>query len=324
MAKFPVNPFTTAHEIVGLHFNTNNRGLVVNDIRCLFPKDLTGWLNWIKNGKALYLNKEKVQNLIAQQRTNLADVNNLDLNSINNIIQNFENPSVSEKNPEHYSGKIKFSKPGDMAQHFADILSQSDDLNISQMVLTEKATNQMEALKSLERLSGRDITNRETGIKAQINSTQRNKLVSGATLAKSQNNGFSFEDHFAAVANIDKLFENGTMVDDRPDKSGDPNVVSIKRFVAPVLLGDDFAEAYITVKETTGSKIYSMELDELKKPSDLKGGTLKERYHIPEGYNKLLQKIEKARATLKNPENSVLRRFVTELRRKNRKIEIRN
>ena len=35
---------------------------------------------------------------------------------------------------------------------------------------------------------------------------------------------------------------------------------------------------------------------QLKKPSDLKGGILKERYHIPEGYDKLLQKIENARA----------------------------
>ena len=68
---------------------------------------------WIQNGEALYLNKEKVQNLIAQQRTNLADVSYLDLNSINNIIQNFENPSVSEKNPEKTSGELKLSTPGD-------------------------------------------------------------------------------------------------------------------------------------------------------------------------------------------------------------------
>ena len=81
-----------------------------------------------------------------------------------------------------------------------------------------------------------------------------------------------------------------------------PNVISIKRFVAPVLLGKDFAEAYITVKETVGNKIYSLELDELKKPSDLKGGTLKERYHIPEGYNKLLQKIKKASELLRKSE----------------------
>ena len=37
-----------------------------------------------------------------------------------------------------------------------------------------------------------------------------------------------------------------------------------------------------------------------KKPSNTTGGTLKERYHIKEGYNKLLQKIEKARELLKN------------------------
>ncbi|MBR2345140.1 MAG: hypothetical protein IKA71_05080 [Lentisphaeria bacterium] len=71
-----------------------------------------------------------------------------------------------------------------------------------------------------------------------------------------------------------------------------------------MLFDKDFAEAYITLKETAGDKIYSMELDELKRPSDIQGGTLKERYHIPEGCNKLLQKIEKARALLKNPENS--------------------
>lgn len=64
---------------------------------------------WIKNGEALYLNKEKVQNLITQQRTNLAEVSNLDLNSVNNIIQNFENPSLSEKNPEKTFGDSKIN-----------------------------------------------------------------------------------------------------------------------------------------------------------------------------------------------------------------------
>ena len=49
------------------------------------------WLKWIQDGKSLYLNKEKVQNLIAQQRINLADVSYLDLNSIDNIIKDFQN-----------------------------------------------------------------------------------------------------------------------------------------------------------------------------------------------------------------------------------------
>ena len=55
------------------------------------------------DGKSLYLNKEKVQNLIAQQRINLADVSHLDLNSINSIIQNFENSSHKEEKNANFS-----------------------------------------------------------------------------------------------------------------------------------------------------------------------------------------------------------------------------
>lgn len=44
--------------LVGLHINQNRRGIEVNDIRGLFPKDTHQWLNWIQQGKALYLNKK--------------------------------------------------------------------------------------------------------------------------------------------------------------------------------------------------------------------------------------------------------------------------
>ena len=103
--------------LVGLSFNFEHDGLIVNSIRGLFAKETAFWLRWIEQGKTLYINKEKVQNLIAQQRTNLADVNNLDLNSINNIIQNFENPSISEKNPENSSGGVKLSMSGDLGDN---------------------------------------------------------------------------------------------------------------------------------------------------------------------------------------------------------------
>lgn len=93
--------------LVGLSLNYNRTGIDVNSIRGLFPKETFKWLYWIQEGKALYLNKEKVQNLIAQQRTNLADVSNLDLNSINNIIENFKNPSLeTEKNQENIRKSI--------------------------------------------------------------------------------------------------------------------------------------------------------------------------------------------------------------------------
>ena len=112
-----------------MSFNFKHDGLVVNSIRGLFAKETAFWLRWIEQGKTLYINKEKVQNLIAQQQTNFAEVNNLDLNSIDNIIQNFENPSVSSKNPEKSSGGVQFSKAGDLQteQSAADVLSRSED-----------------------------------------------------------------------------------------------------------------------------------------------------------------------------------------------------
>ncbi len=92
--------------IIGLSIRPTVGGQVldINSIRNVFPKDNAEWLNWITQGKALYIDKERVQDLINQQRTNLADVAYLDLNSIANIIQNFENPIISrEENNESMS-----------------------------------------------------------------------------------------------------------------------------------------------------------------------------------------------------------------------------
>ena len=213
---------------------------------------------------------------------------------------------------------IRYSMPGDEeaengavrsgTEKYTDrderFILNSEDPELSNMIPIRRAKNQEEAINALKTLPKEGVKNRETGIVAQINRTQRDKLVSGAALSKSQANGFAFVDHFLAVANIDRMFANASMVDDRKDNGGDKNVLSIKRFVAPCLINGNFAEAYITVKETVGSKLYSLELDEIKRPSDLKGSTLKERYYIPEGYHNLLQKIEKARAFLKKADIS--------------------
>ena len=80
--------------VVGIHFNQERRGIIVNDIRGLYPKDNAEWLNWISQGKALYLDKEKIQALINQQRKNLAEVDYLDLNSVAKIVKKFENPQI--------------------------------------------------------------------------------------------------------------------------------------------------------------------------------------------------------------------------------------
>ena len=82
--------------VVGLSIRptVNGRVLEINSIRNVFPKNNAEWLNWISQGKSIYLDKEKIQALIAQQRTILADVDYLDLDSVAKIVENFENPSV--------------------------------------------------------------------------------------------------------------------------------------------------------------------------------------------------------------------------------------
>ncbi len=85
--------------IVGLSLNPiiNERHLEINSIRNVFPKHNKEWLNWISQGKLLWVDKEKIQKLIDQQQTILADVDYLDLDNVSKIIKNFENPSLSDE-----------------------------------------------------------------------------------------------------------------------------------------------------------------------------------------------------------------------------------
>lgn len=53
-----------------------------------FPKNAE-WLNWINQGKLLYVDKQKIQTLIDQQRRILAEVEYIDLDSAAKIIKRF-------------------------------------------------------------------------------------------------------------------------------------------------------------------------------------------------------------------------------------------
>ena len=95
--------------IVGLSITPTVKGrkLEINSIRNVFPKDNAEWLNWISQDKALYIDKEKIQTLIDQQRTNLADVDYLDLDNTANIVQGFENPKLPEENVSDEGKKFR-------------------------------------------------------------------------------------------------------------------------------------------------------------------------------------------------------------------------
>ena len=87
------------HFLVGIHFNQDKRnGIKVSDIRTIYPKDSIEVINWIRQGRLIYGNKEKIQVLINQQRMNVAEVENKVvqsplynhyLDSTNTIIQKF-------------------------------------------------------------------------------------------------------------------------------------------------------------------------------------------------------------------------------------------
>jgi hypothetical protein len=91
--------------LVGISLNPEVGGeyLEINSIRSLYPKDNGEWLNWTtqkdsqNNDKLLYVDKKRVLDLIDQQRTTLADVTYLNLNSVTKVVQNFQNPKLSQK-----------------------------------------------------------------------------------------------------------------------------------------------------------------------------------------------------------------------------------
>ncbi|MDE7461621.1 MAG: hypothetical protein K2M88_00515 [Muribaculaceae bacterium] len=96
--------------VVGLSLKPTVKGpvLEVNSIRTVYPKDNHEWLKWITDGKLLYVDKEKIQPILTQQRTNLADVekNGLDIDEVAKVINSFENP-------QYYAGAVKrFRDPG--------------------------------------------------------------------------------------------------------------------------------------------------------------------------------------------------------------------
>lgn len=118
-----------------------------------------------------------------------------------------------------------------------------------------------EARQAIDALRGKRFINRDTGIVAQLSSSAKGKLVSNKATGKSKANGFTREQHNVLAANVGMLFEAAWLVESRPDRAGDANVLSIKRFAQEVLFGERRAVAWITIKESRqhGHHIYSVE-----------------------------------------------------------------
>lgn len=130
--------------LVGLSLNQEKDGIEVNSIRGLFPKYTHGWLLWIQQGKALYLNKEAIQDKIEQWRTNLANVPYLNLDSITKVVETFENPPLASEDLEISNDNQASEYNDEEVRYRSDEEVGQDDLNMQD--LEEVATSMAEVL----------------------------------------------------------------------------------------------------------------------------------------------------------------------------------
>ena len=124
-----------------------------------------------------------------------------------------------------------------------------------------------DCLEALAKETGKPFVNDETGISADINRKQRDKITSGKAQRKSKDAGFSTGTHNYVAAHIRDLFKYAVHLGDYKDAQSNPDIHAIKRFACPARINGELAYVYMTVKETKlyGHRIYTLELDTIEK-----------------------------------------------------------
>lgn len=142
--------------LVGVFFNQHQRGYEVSDIRGLFNRDNIDWLRWIQQGKMIYGNKDEIQVLAAQQRTNLAEVNSKEartssdsyyLDSVDNILHKFGDVKdiYTIDFPEYKEQKERFN----IFKQFRTAYLENDSINVYDAV--READEFYDALKAINK-----------------------------------------------------------------------------------------------------------------------------------------------------------------------------
>ncbi len=126
-----------------------------------------------------------------------------------------------------------------------------------------------------------EIINLATGITGTIARRQSGKMVSAAAKRKTKDSKpsiFTREQHNYAATRIQSLFKHAIPMGEYEDKTGDLNIMGIRRFACPLNIDGVMGLAFITVKETLPEgvkradrdsveptrKIYTFELEEIK------------------------------------------------------------
>ncbi|EOA2516700.1 hypothetical protein ACHYQT_001208 [Campylobacter jejuni] len=178
-----------------------------------------------------------------QMRRGFSNINNLkDFDrSAKEFIESIKDKALKEEAQEakkEFNVKVK------------DLIEQPN-----KTILREESKNKLKSILN------KDIENSQTKIKARVSTTGLNKMTSDKAIQKSINNGFTLEEYFKAVNNIEGLFKNAKFIMSEADKKGSKDVKAIHRYVANL----NNSQAKITLKESYehGHRIYSLELEEL-------------------------------------------------------------
>jgi len=163
--------------------------------------------------------------------------------------------------------------------HIARLWEVEDKIEMYQRGMKYEESRQ-KLLNLLGVNSGIMLKNGNDGEEARLSKPSIGKLVSNTAVRKSMDNGFSREQHYAVVSDIDNLYSCASEVWNHPDKYGNTDVV-IHRLAAPLYF--DNAVAYITVKESAhrGRKIYSAELMTIEKLGGILEGARSSSHSLP-------------------------------------------
>ncbi|WP_249963462.1 LPD38 domain-containing protein [Histophilus somni] len=126
-----------------------------------------------------------------------------------------------------------------------------------------KAYTFSEAREQAKTFQGKELVNKQSGVRATVSRNSLDKMLS----AKAVNKSISPEIHSLAVANADKLYENALYGWSKPDRNNDSNISAIHRLFAVLNTGEGKQLVKLTVKETAQvdrpNRLYTIEAVEL-------------------------------------------------------------
>ena len=139
----------------------------------------------------------------------------------------------------------------------------------------------------IKALKNKVLRSEAEGVEATFNHRGLGKISSDGAVQKSIRNGFSVEEHFTAVANIEKLFTNSIKTNEREDDNKE--LAAIEHFSSLLVLKNQPALVTFLVKVTNnaGRKIYSIELMEMEKAGGKVQGKIRKSHQATPAFDTL-------------------------------------